>query len=64
VSERLALAERAVWELLHQRALTMLRDEKTVPREQWEAALLSWKEWAAPTIVLRQRTGSPERPDR
>lgn len=54
VSERLALAERAVWELLHQDALTMLRrtpgadgpEYRTADRSEWEPALLAWATWS------------------
>jgi len=51
VSERLALAERAVWELLHEGSLVM---EKRVPgddyapadRTEWGPALLAWATWS------------------
>ena len=47
VSERLALAEQSVWELLHQRRLTMLRDDdEAVPDDEWERIILSWDTWA------------------
>jgi hypothetical protein len=61
VSERLALSEQSVWELLHERRLVLLRAApaagETVPivPDDWQAALLSWATWAdpgAPTVFL------------
>lgn len=54
VSDRLALAERAVWELLHEGRLTMLRrlpgdagpEYTPVDREQWQPILLAWATWS------------------
>ncbi|HEY5316472.1 MAG TPA: hypothetical protein VIJ20_00725 [Solirubrobacteraceae bacterium] len=54
VSERLALAERAVWELLHEGRLKMLRRVSgdggptyaVADREQWQPALLAWATWS------------------
>jgi hypothetical protein len=56
VSERLALAEQAVWELLHEGHVTMLKrgsgeegPEVTVAdRSQWQPALLAWATWSEP----------------
>jgi len=49
VSERLALAERAVWELLHLGEVTIVREAAhgsvTVEREQWQPLLLDWSTW-------------------
>jgi hypothetical protein len=45
VSQRVALAERAVWELLHEGRLRLVRQGATVPQEEWQPALLSWTEW-------------------
>jgi hypothetical protein len=64
VSDRLALAERAVWELLHEHRLTMLRangsagDPGTVAQDEWQAILLAWATWADPRgpSVLLQAT--------
>jgi hypothetical protein len=44
-SELLALAEQAVWELLHEGKLTLTRDGATLVREQWQSVLLSWTDW-------------------
>jgi hypothetical protein len=54
VSDRLALAERAVWELLHEGRLVMLgrvagEDGPEYPvaeRAEWEPALLAWATWS------------------
>jgi hypothetical protein len=45
LSERLAIAERAVWELLHERRVGMLREQEPVQPEQWSPVLLSWEAW-------------------
>jgi hypothetical protein len=44
-SEQLALAEQAVWEMLHQSRLTMLARNEPVARERWQAIVLSWATW-------------------
>jgi hypothetical protein len=47
-SERLALAERAVWELLHQRRIELFEpdgDEPVAPAG-WQAIVLSWESWS------------------
>jgi hypothetical protein len=54
VSERLALAETAVWELLHESRLIMLRrvslkagpEFTPVDRSEWQRVLLSWATWS------------------
>jgi hypothetical protein len=45
-SERLALAEQAVWEMLHTGDLRLLEDGAAVGRDQWQLLLLSWGTWA------------------
>lgn len=50
VSDRLALAEQCVWELLHRGQLRMLLDgaePAPVGRDQWEPLLLTWETWSA-----------------
>ena len=44
-SERLALAEQAVWELLHQRRLLISDGDGPVAPERWQAVLISWSTW-------------------
>jgi len=47
-SEQLALAEQAVWEMLHQGRLEMLdADAAPVAPGDWQAVVLSWTQWAA-----------------
>jgi len=45
-SEQLALAEQAVWEMLHQGRLAMIEGGDGVPRERWQPIVLSWATWA------------------
>jgi hypothetical protein len=49
VSDRLALAEQAVWELLHLGAVRLVRargeESGPVDREQWQPLLLAWSTW-------------------
>ncbi len=50
VSQRLALAEQAVWELLYEGRLKLVQQGATtrsVPVEQWRAALLEWRAWSS-----------------
>lgn len=51
-SERLALAEQAVWELLHEGRVTITGPAGTVERPEWGPALLEWATWAAGTLVV------------
>ncbi len=51
VSDRLALTERTVWELLHQERVTM-SDGEPVPRELWESKVLDWESWAGDQVTL------------
>jgi hypothetical protein len=58
VSERLALAEQAVWEMLHQGRLTLATREGPVEQAQWQPILLSWSTWAAGgPLRLQARAG-------
>src|SRR5205823_12504144 len=45
-SDRLALAEDAVWQLLHQGQVRLVRGGEPVAAEEWEAVLLAWETWA------------------
>jgi hypothetical protein len=45
-SEQLALAEQAVWEMLHQNRLTMVVAGEPVDRARWQPVVLSWATWA------------------
>ena len=48
VSDRLALAERAVWELLHHGQLRMVRRADAVDQDEWESLLLAWETMGVP----------------
>ncbi len=45
VSERLALSERAVWELLHAGEVALVRNGEPVSPEQWQPLLFDWGSW-------------------
>ncbi len=51
-SERMALAEQAVWELLHEQRLVLVREGASVAREEWQPLLLDWESWSDPQTVL------------
>ncbi len=58
VSERLALAEQAVWELLHERRIELRgpggAQAAPLPEAQWQPQLLTWVSWtdaAGPVLV-------------
>jgi hypothetical protein len=44
-SEQLALAEQAVWEMLHQGKLVLTAGGEAVDRERWQSIVLSWATW-------------------
>lgn len=44
-SEQLALAEQAVWELLHERRLELLDGGEPVAPERWREVVLRWATW-------------------
>lgn len=46
-SQTLALAEQAIWEMLHQGTLVLTRDGSPVPESEWEPIVLSWSTWSA-----------------
>jgi hypothetical protein len=60
-SEQLSLAEQAVWEMLHQGQLEMLRDDEPMAAEQWQEVVLSFATWAAepPAVGIRLRARRP-----
>jgi hypothetical protein len=53
VSDRIALAEQAVWELLHEGGLRLVRPAgedryEATTREEWGPLLLAWATWCDP----------------
>jgi hypothetical protein len=52
VSERIALCEQAVWELLHEGAVQIVRPGAPVAREQWQEVLLSWEAWSRDGVTV------------
>jgi hypothetical protein len=54
-SERLAAAEQAVWELLHEGRLALVRSGTPVSAEDWEEVLLSWETWSDPATAVVRR---------
>lgn len=59
VSDRIALAERSIWELLHVERIAMarsaVRGPEPVDKPAWESVLFTWSTWApeqTPPIVL------------
>ena len=60
VSERLALCEQAVWELLHEGAVNLFRAGAPVDREEWQGVLLRWEAWTGDAVTIEsagQRSG-------
>jgi hypothetical protein len=53
LSERIALCEQAVWELLHEGAVVLARGDVLVAREEWQGVLLGWKAWSAGEVTVR-----------
>jgi hypothetical protein len=52
-SERLAAAEQAVWELLHEGRVTLTRSGVQVDPDEWESVLLRWETWTDRGASLR-----------
>jgi hypothetical protein len=52
VSERIALCEQAVWELLHERAVQLVRSGAPVRTDEWQAVLLSWEAWRGDRVMI------------
>ena len=49
-SEQLALAEQAVWEMLHQGRLQMCDGDEAMPRESWQPVVLRWSTWSGTSV--------------
>jgi hypothetical protein len=52
VSERISLCEQAVWELLHEGGLQLVRGGSAVAGEEWQAVLLSWEAWRGDRVTV------------
>jgi hypothetical protein len=52
VSERLALCEQAVWELLHEGSLRLVRAGMAVERAEWQDVLLRWEAWSGDAVTI------------
>ena len=72
VSDRIALAEQSIWQLLHQGRLTISWADGGPPIEKdaWGPVLLSWRTWSpdgAPDVLLgpadADQAGVPTEPD-
>jgi hypothetical protein len=46
MSDRLALAEQAVWQLLHAGGVTIVRDGVSIGSGQWQPLLMAWSTWS------------------
>jgi hypothetical protein len=53
-SERLAVAEQAVWELAHEGRIHLLEHGRQVPPERWQALLLRWDAWASGAVSVQR----------
>jgi hypothetical protein len=52
VSERIALCEQAVWELLHEGAVALERAGVPVAQPEWQGVLLEWESWARDEVQI------------
>ncbi len=52
VSERIALCEQAVWELLHEGGAGLTRGGAAVPRDDWQGVLLRWEAWTGEAVAI------------
>lgn len=52
VSERVALAEEAAWQLLHSGQGRLIRGGRVLDRDEWAGVLLSWNAWTDSDLWL------------
>jgi hypothetical protein len=57
VSERLALTEQAVWELVHEGRLSLADGDGPVASDRWESLLLAWETWTDPSSAVVLQLG-------
>jgi hypothetical protein len=62
-SERLAVTEQAVWELLHERRLLLMDAAGPVGSDRWESFLLAWEAWTDPQSAVVLQVGPNRPPD-
>jgi hypothetical protein len=53
-SERLALCEQAVWELLHEESVRLVRAGAPVERADWQGVLLRWEAWTSDAVTIER----------
>ena len=53
VSERLRLAEQAVWELLHEERLTLMENGVALTRDRWQPTVLDWGSWMGEDVTVQ-----------
>ena len=51
-SERLALCEQAVWEVLHEDLVRLVRGGEAVGRAEWQGVLLRWEAWTSDAVRI------------
>jgi len=56
LSERLAVAELAVWEMLHHGRASLLEDGVTVEPERWQEVLLQSDSWLGEAVRIESRS--------
>ena len=54
VSERLALCEQAVWELLHEGSVCLVRAGARVDRADWQGVLFRWEAWTSDAVTVER----------
>jgi hypothetical protein len=53
VSERIALCEQVVWELLHEGAIGLTRGGAPVAPDEWQEVLLRWEAWSGDAVTIQ-----------
>jgi hypothetical protein len=53
-SERLALSEQAVWELLHEGAARLVRAGAPIKAADWQGVLLRWEAWTSDAVTIER----------
>jgi hypothetical protein len=54
VSERLALCEQVVWELLHEGPVRLVRAGAPVERKDWQEVVLRWEAWTSDAVTIER----------